>query len=962
MNNYKVIKEKKLVDIASNATLLVHNKTNAKVLLIENDDENKTFCIGFRTPPKDDTGVPHIIEHSVLCGSKKYPVKEPFVNLMKSSLNTFLNAMTFSDKTIYPVASCNDKDFQNLMDVYLDAVFFPNILTNKKIFMQEGWHYELASKDDELIYNGVVYNEMKGVFSNPDSIVGRESGGSLFPDTTYGVESGGDPKAIPTLTYENFKKFYQSYYHPSNSYIILYGNFDREEKLDYLDKEYLSKFDKIDVDSKILEQKPFDAPLTKTLEYPVSKDQDIKKKTYLTYNVALPKGLSQKEMVGMDIVSKVIVGANGSPIERALIEAGIGEVITGSFDNEALQGVFSVKARNAEAEDKDKFFEVIENKLKDFVKEGLSKKALEAALNINEFKTREADYGGLSKGVIYAITALSTWLYDDNDPFSPFEYSEIYNFLREKIATDYYEKLIEKYLINNNHKSVVVVAPSKTLQDEKEAKVKKELADYKSSLNDKEIEEIIKETKELKEYQASEDKKEDVDKIPLLKKEDLNYNYVPYKNEEYKVNGAKVIHHAYDTNGINYTWILFSTKDFDVKYLPYIGLLSFLLGKVNTKKYSYLELEQEQNIYTGGIGFNHIVYSKDGEALPYLIVSFSALYANTNKAIELINEVINNSVFDKARVKEVLSQLITNYTNRFAGAGHSVALTRSASYWNKSAYISDATSGIAGYNFVKDLSDNFDEKYDDVINTLKDLISRIFVLDNILVSSTSSSEGLEEFKKSFGLLTNNLKETSKKEEMIIKLEKKNEGFMAPYDVNYCALTGRYVSDDMKYKGSSQVLMNALSTDFLWKNVRVLGGAYGCMSNFDRESISFVSYRDPKVKETYDVYKKVLDYIDNFNADSEEMTKCIIGAVGNFDYPVTPKVRGIRSFASYLQGVTNEDLAREKREIVDCTLEDIKALKPYFEKVLKENNICTVGNSQKITDSKELFSNLENLIK
>ena len=960
--NYKIIEEKELKDIKSKATYLVHEKTNAKVLLIQNDDENKAFTIGFRTPPKDDTGVPHIIEHSVLCGSKKYPVKEPFVNLMKSSLNTFLNAMTFSDKTIYPVASCNDKDFKNLIDVYLDAVFYPNILTNEKIFKQEGWHYELSDKDSELIYNGVVYNEMKGVFSNPESIVERETGAVLFPDTTYGVESGGDPKAIPSLTYENFKKFYQKYYHPSNSYIILYGNFDPSEKLEYFDKEYLSKFDKIDPESTISTQAPFEKMITKEIEYPLGKEEDGEKKTYLTYNVAFPKGLSQVELVGMDVVTHVIVEANGSPIERALLENNIGEVISGGFDSGIMQPAFTIKAKNANPEDANKFKEVIEAELEEFVKTGLSRKAIEAALNSIEFKAREADFGGMSKGVIYAINALGTWLYDDNDPFSAFDFTHIFNTLRENINTDFYEKLIEKYLINTTHKALVVCKPNKSLQEEKENKIKKELKKYKDKLSSEDIERIIRETKELKEYQAKEDSIEDVNKIPLLKKEDLSYNYVPYKNNEKLINGIKVINHDYNTNGISYVRIMFDAKNVGNKYLPYLGLLANTLGRVDTKNYSYLELEQESNIHTGGIGFSLATYSKKCCAQPFFDASFKAVYNKTSKGVELIKEVLTNSIFKKDRFKEIISQILSKYKNRFAGSGHAVANQRCASYWSEAAFINDTTSGISGYNFISDISNNFDEKYDEVIKNLKELMNILFVKDNMIVSITAEAEGLNEFNKSFELLTKELKETGPKEKIVINLEKKNEGFMAPYDVNYCALNGRYTNNGLKYTGASQVLMNALSTDFLWKEVRVLGGAYGCMSSFDRETISFVSYRDPKVKETYDVYKKVIDYIDNFKASEEEMTKCIIGAVGNFDYPFSPMVRGAKSFGAYIMGVTNDDLAKEKKEIVDCKEEDIKALKPYFEEVIKQNNVCAIGNALKIENAKECFMKLENLIK
>lgn len=961
--NYTIIKQEELKDINSKGTLLIHNKTNAKIVLFENDDENKMFCVGFRTPPKDDTGVPHIIEHSVLCGSRKYPVKEPFVELMKSSLNTFLNAMTFSDKTIYPVASCNDKDFQNLMDVYLDAVFYPNILTNEKIFKQEGWHYELTNKDEDITLNGVVYNEMKGAFSSPDSLTERETMNLLFPDTAYGFESGGHPDAIPTLTYENFKKFYRMYYHPSNSYIVLYGNFDKEEKLAYLDEEYLSKFDKIDPNSELCEQKPLKEARTKEVFYPVTKGQGLDKKTYLSYCVAFPKGVSQIDSNGMDVLTKVLVEANGSPLERALLEAGVGEVITGRYESGALQPIFTVKAKNAEYQDKEKFVKTIEDCLKKLVKEGLDKKALEASLNILEFKTREADYGGMSKGLIYAIGALGTWLYDDNDPFSPFDLTTIFSTLRENIKTDYYEKLIEKYLINTTHKGLVIARPSETLQEEKELKVKEKLQEFKKGLNDKDIEKIILETKELKEYQAEEDKKEDLDKIPLLKKEDLSYDIRPFKNKEYTVKGVKVVEHDYSTNKIAYFDILFNVKNVGTENVPYLSLLISMLGAVNTEKYSYLELEQETNIHTGGINYRFETLSKNHNYLANLIASGCCLYNKIDKALELIEETIFTSKFDnKDRFKEVLSIVISSYMNNLSRAGHGVAVNRAISYFDEGSEFGQLVNGIDNYYFVKDIYDNFDEKYEETVKKINELREIIFAKDNIMVSATFDFEGSEPFKKAITKFLDAFKDESPKYNVEIKLEKKNEGFKAPYDVNYCAIAGDYGKAGLPFKGSFNVLQNILSAGYLWKNVRVLGGAYGCMCSFGRETISFVSYRDPKIKETYDVYKGVIDYLDKFNADSEEMLKLIIGAVGSFDYPISPNRQGYRSFVNYILGYTNEDQLQRKKEIIDCTEEDIRSLKPYFIEVFKQNNVCTIGNEQKVEDNKELFEEVKNLLK
>lgn len=964
--NYKVIKEQELKDIASHGTLLVHEKSGARVVLIENDDVNKTFCIGFRTPPRDDTGVPHIIEHSVLCGSKKYPVKEPFVELMKSSLNTFLNAMTFADKTIYPVASCNDKDFENLMDVYLDAVLYPNILTNEKIFKQEGWHYELIDKDGEITYNGVVYNEMKGAFSSPDSILGRASGNSLFPDTPYGFESGGDPSAIPTLTYQNFVNFYKKYYHPSNSYIFLYGNFDKEERLEYLDREYLSKFNKIDPESELSEQKPLKKLIEKELLYPVTKEQGTENKTYMSYNIAFPKGTSLVDSNGVAALVYAILGSNGAPLEKALLKEKLGDVITYNYDNETLQPVLSINTKNANPDQKDKFVEVIEKELKKYAKEGVDKKAIEAAININEFKAREADYGGMSKGVIYAITVLGTWLYDDENPFEALETGKLYSALREKINTDYYEKLLEKYLINNTHKSVIVVKPSTTYQEEKENKVKSELKKFKDSLSDKEIEKIIADTKELKEYQASEDSKENLATIPLLKKEDLSYEISEIKNDEEEIDGIKVVRHELNANGISYINLLFDAMNIGTKNLPYIGLYRSLLGNINTSKHTYESLEIDENINTGGIGYSYYApTSKEGDKF-FFNASASCLNDKIGYTLDLVKEVLLTSDFTtKDRIKELLSIGLSRSMQGFAGRGHTIAVGRALSYISATSAIAQYSSGIDAYYCMKDLMDDYDNKFKDASAGYKDITDKLFAKENLIISYTGDKEGYEIFKKEIHNFIASLKDKSEKDPIKVEVGQKNEGFKGPYDICYNAVVGNYKNCDcgLEYSGSFLVLENAIRTDYLWKKVRVLGGAYGCMCNFDKTgNILFTSYRDPKVKETYDTYYGVTDFISEFKATDEEMTKYIIGAVGGVDTPQTPRTKGMNSLACYFAGITNDDLRKEKKEIIDCTEEDIRALKKHFECILKQNNRCTIGNEQKVEANKELFKEVKMILK
>lgn len=964
--NYKVLKKQTLKDIACEGILLEHIKTGARVLLLPSSDENKSFAIGFRTPPYDDTGIPHIIEHSVLCGSKKYPTKEPFVELMKSSLNTFLNAMTFPDKTVYPIASCNEQDFKNLMDVYLDAVFYPNIYTKKEIFQQEGWHYELESVDSELIYNGVVYNEMKGAFSSPEETMSRETFNSLFPDTSYGVESGGNPDYIPDLTYEQFIAFHQKYYHPTNSYIFIYGNCNMEERLEYLDREYLSKFDKIEIDSTIKEQKPFATIKEKVVEYPVTKEQGTESKSYISYGVALPKGISVTENYAFDMITKVLLGAQGAPLERAILDAGIGNYVVGSYESSILQPLFNVTTKDAKDTDKDRFIEVIESTLKHIVENGFDKKALEAAINKYEFRLREAEFGGMSKGLIYGLNALSTWLHNDLDVFEWSEFDKIFGFLKEQLNTNYYEMLVQKYILDNTHKVLVLVNPNENLQEEKELKLKEKLANYKASLSNEELIQLVEDTKHLKAYQASDDTKEDLATIPLLKKEDLSYDVVPLSNNVHNVDGVLTIHHNYATNGIAIINLIFNAKHIPAHLLKYYGMFIALIGSLDTKDHTYQTLDQDIDIHTGGIGTSMYTKKVKNDE-PYVGFAFTtkAVYNKVSYALHFINEMIHDTNYDmKQRVLECLQVEVAKTQNRFAGAGHVVGITRAQSYIDELNYYSDSIGGINYYGYLMEVLKDYENEYPKLLNGVLEISKYLFTKENLMVSFTGSQEGYLIFEEELRKLIARLPERiDRAEEFNFVPNQLNEGFKAPYDVLYVALCGNYKKDGLPYTGALNVFQNIISTDYLWKQVRVLGGAYGCMCGFGSTGDSyFVSYRDPNLENTLNVYKGVLDYIDNFTATEDEMLKFIIGAVGSYDYPLSPAGKGSRSFSAYLKGLTEEDFRLEKKQLIDATLQDIKNVRPIIESILRQNNVCVVGNEKKIEESVNIFKTKEMLLK
>lgn len=961
MKNYELIKEKYIEEVASNVKLLKHTKSGARILLFENNDENKVFSVGFRTPPTDDTGVPHILEHSTLCGSKKFPVKDPFIELLKSSLNTFLNAITYPDKTVYPVASCNEKDFANLMEVYMDAVFYPNVYLHEEIFKQEGWHYELDSVDGDIIYNGVVYNEMKGVFSSPEQVVMRESRHALFPDTPYGVESGGDPEYIPNLTYDAFKNFHTRFYSPSNSYIILYGQMNMEEKLKWLDKEYLSKFDVIKVDSKIAYQKPFAKPIHEEIFYPVGKEESLENKTYYSYNAVVGTYEDAKLNLAFSILTYALLDAPGAPLKQAIIDAGIGSDILSDFDSGLLQPIFGIIVKDAASGKEKELEEVINKTLRELVEKGIDKKAIQAAINYYEFKYREADFGGAPKGLVYGLNAMETWLYDDNDPFTKLEYNKQFASLKEELNGHYYEDLITTYLLNNNHVAYVTVSPSNTLGTEKEESVKAKLATYKASLTKEELEKLVEDTKSLKEYQATPSTKEELATIPLLTRDDIDDKVEPLYNEEVLKSGVKVVKHNVETNGIAYINFCFNTKNVPTELIPYIGLLQNVLSYVDTNKYAYQTLTQEININTGGITpRTRFISVGENDVLPLFIFDTKALFDKVSFVFDTVKEIITSSkINNKRRLMEILGENKSQRQMMLLGRGHIASMNRAFSYLRSASYYNEVVDGISQYQFIEDLCLNFDKKYDEIVENLDKIIKIIFRKENLIISSTSTFDDYDKYLDDF---VNSLYQGEPvKSDYVFVPKLLNEGFSTPSTVQYVARVGNF-KEVGNYTGAFQVFAMALRYDYLWMQVRVLGGAYGCMSNFARNgNVYFVSYRDPNLEKTMDVYMNVPNYIENFNPSTDDLTKYIIGAIGMLDTPLSPRDKGSRSFLAYLQNVTYEDLKQERHEVLNVTLDDIKALKPLIEKVLNDNALCVIGNENKI-ESSSMFKEKKNLFK
>lgn len=962
---YELQKEEDLKGIKAKGYLLRHRKSGARVVYIENDDNNKVFSIGFRTPPSDSTGVPHIMEHSVLCGSKNFPAKDPFVELVKGSLNTFLNAMTYPDKTVYPVASCNDKDFQNLMHVYMDAVFYPNIYEHEEIFRQEGWSYQLDSAEDKLKYNGVVYNEMKGAFSSPEGVLDRVILNTLFPDTSYANESGGDPEVIPELTYEQFLDFHRKYYHPSNSYIYLYGDMDAEEKLNWLDQEYLGKYDREPVDSTICFQEPFAEIQEKFIPYSIASEESEEDNTYLSYNKVVGTSLDKELYLAFQILDYALLSAPGAPLKKALTDAGIGKDIMGSYDNGIYQPIFSVIAKNANAEQKEEFIKVIEDVLKASVKNGIDTKAIEAGINYHEFRYREADFGNYPKGLMYGLQMMDSWLYDDEKPFIHIEALDMFEFLKKQIGTGYYESLIQNYLLDNPHGAIVIVTPEKGRTARMETELEEKLQEYKASLTAEEIETFVQKTHALEDYQSEPESEENLEKIPVLKREDISREIEPIINEELTLAGVPVIFHEIETNGIGYVDVLFDMSSVEEEDLPYVGILQSVLGIIDTKHYDYGTLFNEINVNTGGIGtslelYNDVTNIREKAFKATFEIKGKALYGKLPVAFDMMREILMESKLDDGkRIREILAMLKSRLLMKFQSSGHVTAVLRAQSYASPAAKLKDMTNGIAFYETVSYLEEHFEEEKEKLSEKLIDLSKKLFRGDNMMLSYTAAKEGLEDLEIMVEKLKNSLHtQVSEESRCVIHCEKKNEGFKTASKVQYVAKAGNFIDQGVAYTGALQILKVIMSYDYLWQNIRVKGGAYGCMSNFNRIGEGyFVSYRDPNLKRTLDVYEGVVDYLKNFTVSERDMTKYIIGTMSGIDQPMTPASKGDRSMNLYMNKVSAEMIREERNQILDAGQDDIRALYKVAEAVLRADQMCVIGGEDKIEEEKELFKTL-----
>ena len=961
-SGFRLDRIERIDEINGTAYEMKHEKSGARLIYIDSPDSNKVFNIAFRTTPHNSTGVAHIMEHSVLCGSRKFPLKEPFVELVKGSLNTFLNAMTYPDKTMYPVASKNDKDFHNLMDVYLDAVFYPRVREDAEIVMQEGWHYELENADDELTYKGVVFNEMKGVYSSPDSVLERQMMRELFPDTTYGVDSGGDPDYITDLTYEEFQEFYRVHYHPSNSYIFLYGDMNIEEQLAFLNDEYLSHFDAIDVHTEVALQAPFTEGKVVSYPYSVGSEEPTDNRTLHSFAYVLPD-VTPEYSLAFEVLTHALLTSPAAPLKQALVKAGIGSDISGYYLDSIRQPMWTVQATGSNLDKQADLQRIVESTLQELCDKGLDKELLEASLNSIEFALRESDFGGRPIGLAYIIRMMDNWLYD-NDPLELLHYEEALANIRKGLAGTYFEDLIRHSILNNNHKVLVSIYPERGLQERKDAEVKEHLATVKANMTSEEIEAIVEQTKRLKIRQETPDSDEALASIPLLELSDLNPNIEAVERRESKIGNTTVHFVPTFTKGINYVGLYFKLNCLTEEELFYADILSDILGRIDTSERGYEALAKDINMNLGGLSSDITAISKDGkrdEFTPLMIVRAKALHSKLPDLCRLINEVVKKADYsDDQRLTELVQESKAIWDNEAFRRGNSIVSQRVMAQVSAVGKFRD-NGNLGYYQKISELASNpaalplLPEK-------LAEVARKIFRANNVdimFVGEEGELEAFENLMKPF-VETWDATELSDDALQITRLSG-NDGIVTAGKVQYVAQGGNFIDHGFKHVGPMSVLETILRYEYLWIRIRVQGGAYGAFANFyDDGNMIFCSYRDPNLLETLDVYKELPQYLRDFTLTDREMRKYIIGTMSSLDLPMTPALRGPRAMGMYFSGAKLEDKVEFRKQVIACKPEDIVALADVVEPVLNDNHICTMGNEQKIKDAGNVFDNIVSL--
>jgi len=947
---FELIEKKYLKNINTNAYLYEHVKTCARLVFFENDDINKSFSISFKTIPYNDNGIFHILEHSVLCGSAKYPVKEPFVELLKGSFNTFLNAMTFPDKTMYPVSSKNEKDLEILMDIYLDAVFNPNLKNNPNILAQEGWHYHLEDKEDELIYKGVVYNEMKGAYSSVDEVLDQYVTEHLFSDTSYKYSSGGKPEAIPSISQEEFLETYNYNYHPSNSYIFLYGDLNVEQYLNHIDS-YLNNYEYKDYsDYSLSRQENFTADIVKRTYF----NEDVKDKAYVAYNYILGDSNEFSKIENIDIIDDILLGSSNTEFRKYFIDNNICEDVYSYVQKDRKETVYSIIFKYVSDDKLESLDAEYKSLLKGIIDKGFDYEQVQASINKKNFSIKEEiNKTSSPKGVSYAIRLLRTWLYSEDNILDAFDLDNVISHLQENCVNKQYETLAKQFLIENNKQAILHLIP--TLEKENK---EKDLVEYKATLSETELEDIVKNTKSLQEWQNSTDKKEDLEKIKSVNAKEVELKN-PFEEtffEEYK--GINFSHYDTVTNGISYSKLLFDISDFEVEQLQYASVLSYLLFNFNTKNKTEAEVIKEIGANLGGISSYVDVFRKhkSEECEVKFIISAKNLVEKAGELAKILDETTLYADFeDKEALYNVLLEIKLMLESRFKNSGHAFVARRISGFYNPQSKLASYHGEYDFYLFISELVNNYEQNSDKIKEQLYTVTNLIFNQARLLVNFVGNKEEYTNFKETISsYLAKYPSELDKQKGLEIKLEEQgySEGFYFDSLVQYVG-AGYNIND---YTGTYLVLRHILSLDYLWNNVRVKNGAYGSGVIFNAfGDFNLWSYRDPNLTETLEIYYNINNYVANIDADEKDLNKYIIGTLNSLDVLMSPSAQAAYSLNKYITDSPFEVYDKLVNEIKNTTVEDLRKLATEFENIKSKAYTCVLGSKDKVLENKQLFN-------
>lgn len=943
---FELISEEYVEELASTAKLWRHTVTGAQLLSMSNIDENKVFGVTFRTPPENSTGVAHILEHSVLCGSEKYPVKEPFVELLKSSLQTFLNAFTYPDKTCYPVASTNLQDFYNLIDVYIDAAFFPKI--TEHIFQQEGWHYEMENPDAPLTYKGVVFNEMKGVYSSPDSMLSEKAQQSLFPDMTYGLDSGGDPATIPHLTYEQFQKFHETFYHPANARFFFWGDDPEEERLAILGR-LLDRFGPLTVDSSVPLQGDFPAPRSVVEGYPAGEDDT---RAMFTINWLLPETRDVEANFALQMLEQMLIGMPASPLRKALIESGLGEDIAGvGLENELRQMYFSTGLKGIERTDAGKVEALIFDTLRSLAENGIDKECIEAAINSVEFDLRENNTGRFPVGLAVMVHSLTTWLYD-GDPLALLAYEKPLARIKEQVSSGapYFEDIIRACFLSNTNRSTVLMVPDSQLADTRKEDEERRLAAIRETLNSQAVTELISTAETLKKIQETPDDPEAVAAIPRLTLENISRTEKAIPHEEQSLANIPIYFHNLETSGIAYITAGFDISTVPQELLPLLPLLGRSMTEMGTAKRDFVQLGMRIAAKTGGIGADTSFTTKlsNGAPVSRLMLQGKSTVDKAEDLFALLQEVLlETNLDDKERFKAILLEEKAREEQRLVPSGHIVVMSRLRAHYSVAGWLGEVTGGVDYLLYLRKLVERIDTEWEEILSDLAHLRELIACRNNALLNVTLDTANWRTIRNTAEKFIQALPDRPlDSADWHVDNFPKNEGFAIPAQVNYVGKAANIYDLGYTYHGSANVIFKHLRMGWLWDKVRVQGGAYGAFCSFDRATgvLAQVSYRDPNLMNTLDIYDKSAEYLANLSLSQDDLEKAIIGTIGDIDAHMLPDAKGMTALMRHLTNSTEEIRLQTREEILSTTLKDFHNFAEIMSEAAKAGNIAILGGA------------------